>query len=157
MGYVNSKSHYKRGVILRYLHNTTIVRRSYLYVPDSWYGDSIDQELVESGHEDGWFWRKYADGTCVIDGKLAVRALGGTAWGNVWYDSGIKGGEKLPITLKSLVVGTVHVVGGNGAFWATQATSGATTTAPTWYAVRATKGTETTNLQAAYHIVGTWR
>lgn len=127
-------------------------------------GDAIDQRLstleeqvVESGHEDGWFWQKFPDGTCVMDGKVSVRATGGTAWGNIWYDSGIKGGEKLPITLKSLVVGTVHVVGGNGTFWATQATSGSPTTAPTWYACRATKGTEAINLQAAYHIVGTWK
>lgn len=93
----------------------------------------------------------------MLDGKVAVRATGGTAWGNVWYDSAIRGGENLPITLKSIVVGTVHVIGGNGSFWATQATSGTTSTAPTWYAVRATKGTSATNLQAAYHIVGTWR
>ena len=92
-----------------------------------------------------------------MDGKVSVRATGGTAWGNIWYDSAIRGGEDLPFALKSLVVGTVHVVGGNGSFWATQATSGSPTTTPTWYACRATKGTEGINLQAAYHIVGTWK
>ena len=92
-----------------------------------------------------------------MDGKLSVRATGGTAWGNIWYDSAIRGGDDLPFALKSLTVGTVHVVGGNGAFWATQATSGSPTTTPTWYACRATKGTEAINLQAAYHIVGTWK
>lgn len=119
--------------------------------------DSVSHQLVECGHSDGWFWRKYPDGTCVMDGKLTVRATGGTAWGNVWYDSAIRGGEGLPFALKSLTVGTVNVVGGNGSFWATQATSGTPTTAPTWYAVRATKGTSAVNLQAAYHIVGTWK
>lgn len=127
------------------------------YVDSDQARSSIVQKVVESGHTDGWFWFKYSDGTCVLDGKVAVRATGGTAWGNVWYDSAIRGGENLPITLKSIVVGTVHVIGGNGSFWATQATSGTTSTAPTWYAVRATKGTSATNLQAAYHIVGTWR
>lgn len=92
-----------------------------------------------------------------MDGKLAVRATGGTAWGSLYYDSAIRGGEDLPFALKSLTVGTVHVVGGNGAFWAVQATSGTATTTPTWYAVRATRGTDATNLQAAYHIVGTWK
>ena len=119
--------------------------------------DSISQQVVECGHEDGWFWQKYPDGTCVMDGKVSVRATGGTAWGNIWYDSSIRGGEDLPFALKSLTVGTVHVVGGNGSFWATQATSGTPTTAPTWYACRATKGTEGINLQAVYHIVGTWK
>ncbi len=92
-----------------------------------------------------------------MDGKVPVRATGGTAWGGIWYDSAIRGGSALPFALKSLVVGTVHVVGGNGSFWATQAASGTTTTAPTWYACRATKGTEAINLQAEYHIVGTWK
>lgn len=127
------------------------------YVDSDQARSSIVQKVVESGHTGGWFWFKYSNGICVLDGKVAVRATGGTAWGNVWHDSAIRGGEKLPITLKSIVVGTVHVIGGNGSFWATQATSGTTSTAPTWYAVRATKGTSTTNLQAAYHIVGTWR
>lgn len=126
-------------------------------IPYNEFRDSISQQVVESGHEEGWFWQKYADGTCVMDGKVSVRATGGTAWGNIWYDSSIRGGSALPFALKSLVVGTVHVVGGNGSFWATQATSGSPTTAPTWYACRATKGTEAINLQAAYHIVGTWK
>lgn len=127
------------------------------YVDSDQARSSIGQMVVESGHGDGWFWRKYADGTCVMDGKVQVRATGGTAWGNIWYDSSIRGGSALPFALKSLIVGTVHVVGGNGSFWATQATSGSTTTTPTWYACRATKGTGAVNLQAAYHIVGTWR
>lgn len=126
-------------------------------VPYSEFRDSISQQVVESGHEEGWFWQKYADGTCVMDGKVPVRATGGTAWGNIWYDSSIRGGSALPFALKSLTVGTVHVIGANGAFWATQATSGSPTTTPTWYACRATKGTEAINLQAAYHIVGTWK
>ena len=68
-----------------------------------------------------------------------MRATGCTAQGSLYYDSSIPGGEDLPITLTSLVVGAVHVVGSNRASWPVQATSGTTATAPTWYADRATK------------------
>ena len=43
MGHVFTKSHYKRAVLLCNLRNTAIVCFGYVYVPDSWYGDSIDQ------------------------------------------------------------------------------------------------------------------
>ena len=81
MGYVNSKSHYKRGVILRYLHNTTIVRRSYLYVPNYWYGDSIGQnctrkittgdKAIEVGRN--YNWSVNAD---IVDGFFPIGIIG---------------------------------------------------------------------------------
>ena len=92
-----------------------------------------------------------------MDGKVAIRATGGTAWGSIFYDSSPRGGDELPFALKSLTVGTVHLIGADGTFWPTMISSGTTTTAPTCYACRATKGTAASNIQIAYHIVGTWK
>ena len=43
MGYIAAKCNHKSIVLLCNLRNTAIVCFGYVYVPDSWYGDSIDQ------------------------------------------------------------------------------------------------------------------
>ncbi len=45
MGYVAAKCNHKSIVLLCNLRNTAIVCFGYVYVPDSWYGDSIGQVL----------------------------------------------------------------------------------------------------------------
>ena len=117
----------------------------------------IKDFIVESGSSGNWWWEKYNSGRMHMRGRCTQGCKGGSSWGNIFYDSGEKGGWTYPVAFKSIKSATIQVERSKGEFWIDQSTQGTTTTAPKCYVCTGTKNS--TSVTCYFHVDtwGTWK
>lgn len=90
-------------------------------------------------------------------GRLSVSCRGGSAWGYIYYDSGVKGGWSYPVAFNSIKSATVSIERTDGEFWVLQSTNGSATKAPQFLVATGTKNSELVTCYAHVDAWGTWK
>lgn len=112
--------------------------------------------VIAQGTSGRWEYIKFNSGIAICAGYTSHNRTGGTAWGGIYYDSGITGKESYPFTFKSPPRFYTNIVGGNGEFWLTCAT-GSNTTAPGVYACTAAKNSNQVSVTRYQLAIGWWK
>lgn len=92
-----------------------------------------------------------------VRGRISVACKGGSAWGGVYYDSGVKGGWSYPAAFTVIKTATSNIERTNGEFWVLQSDNGTLTTAPKFLVATGDKNTESVKCYAHVDAWGTWK